>query len=91
MSDRKANLAEITSGLRHWPATPTPVRARAKQFLMRACSASGRAAAVFALCFGAATLALRQERAPVPAPSAASPSVAPTGMTGACGFVGSRP
>lgn len=89
--DRAADLTSIQAGLRHWPAKPKTLRVRAMQLLMRACSASGRAVAVFALCFAAATLALRLERAPEPTPCAASPSVAPTGTTGACEHLGIRP
>lgn len=90
-ADRLADLAAIRAGLRPFPATLTQHRGRAVQFLMKLCSASGRAVAVFALCFAAATLALRLERVPVPAPCAASPSAAPIGTTGAYEHLRIRP
>lgn len=90
-ADRAADLAAIQAGLRPWPARPKPAPGRAKRFLRRACSASGRAVAVFALCFAASTLALRLERGPAPTPCAASPSVAPTGTTDAYEHFGIRP
>lgn len=84
MSDRDADLLAIRAGLSPMPDTPARRRARLLRRLVLVCSALGRAVAVFALCFAAANLALRQAHAPVPAPSSVSPSAAPTGMTDSC-------
>lgn len=82
--DHEANLAEIRAGLRPWPARPVTRLAQSKQLLVLVCSALGRAVAVFALCFAASTLALRQSTAQVLTPSVSSPSREPTGKTGSC-------
>lgn len=84
MSDHAADLASIRAGMRPLPASLKHRPGLAMQCLRKLCSASGRAVAVFALCFAAATLALRQERGPAPAPSSVSPFAVPTGKTGAC-------
>lgn len=81
--DNLADWRLIQAGLRPWPTKSRSRRVRAMLFLKKLCSSLGRAAAVFALCFAATTLALRLAPLQAPAPSAASPAIGLVGMPGA--------
>ena len=77
-ADKAADLASIRAGLATLPDTPARRRARAKRRLVMACSALGRAAVLFVLCFAASTLALRQVPSQAQRTCAASQESAPT-------------
>ena len=78
----EADLSAIRAGLSTMPDTSEQRRARLLHRLGRCCSVVGRAVAVFALCFAASTLALRQAPGLVPGTCAALPTSVPTDMPG---------
>ena len=81
MSDREADLLEISQGLSSI-SSRWPLRRRAARTLARCCSAAGRATVAVALGFAGATLALYPGILPMPTPSSASPCSVPIAKPG---------